>query len=134
MTQWHEVYTYSLVPKVLVTNPAKALKIVNPLTEDTAYLRTSLIPSLTAVVRNNIKYQDEKDLIANDEIYKLIKKDMIKFQKQLANYERVRKFVLLDKPFTIESGEITPSLKVKRKVLEQRYEKLIDSMYAAHKV
>ena len=83
---------------------------------------------------NNIKYQDEKDLIANDEIYKLIEKDMTKFQKQLANYERVRKFVLLDKPFTIESGEITPSLKVKRKVLEQRYEKLIDSMYAAHKV
>ena len=56
------------------------------------------------------------------------------FQKQLANFERVRKFVLLDRAFTIENGEITPSLKIKRKIVEKRYEKLIDSMYAAHKV
>ncbi|HED09033.1 MAG TPA: long-chain fatty acid--CoA ligase [Ignavibacteria bacterium] len=102
------------------------------------FLSALIVPDYEAIKEyadtNNIKYQDEKELIANDEIYKLIEKDMTKFQKQLANYERVRKFVLLDKPFTIESGEITPSLKVKRKVLEQRYEKLIDSMYAAHKV
>lgn len=51
----HEVYTYSLVPAD--TNNA-ALKILNPLTKDTAYLRTSLVPSLIDVVRKNKKFQD----------------------------------------------------------------------------
>ena len=54
---------------------------------------------------------------------------MTKFQKQLANYEKVRKFVLLEKPFTIETGEITPSMKIKRKFVEERYRNLIEEMY-----
>ena len=54
---------------------------------------------------------------------------MGRFQKKLANYERVRKFVLLDRPFTIENGEITPSLKIKRKVVEEKYGGLIEEMY-----
>ena len=83
---------------------------------------------------NNIKYNNEKELIENEEIYKTVERDMSKFQKQLANFERIRKFVLLDKPFTIENGEITPSLKIKRKVVEQRYEKLIDNMYSDQKI
>ena len=51
------------------------------------------------------------------------------FQKKLANYERVRKFALLDQPFSIESGEITPKLSVKRKFVEERYKNIIDTMY-----
>jgi len=82
---------------------------------------------------NNITYKETRELIKNSEINKLIEKDMAKYQKQLANFERIRKFVLLDRAFTIENGEITPSLKIKRKVVEQRYEKLIDSMYTEHK-
>jgi long-chain acyl-CoA synthetase len=54
---------------------------------------------------------------------------MSKLQKKLANYERVRKFALLDQPFTIETGEITPSLKIKRKVVEEKYNYLIEQMY-----
>jgi long-chain acyl-CoA synthetase len=54
---------------------------------------------------------------------------MGKLQKKLANYERVRKFALLDKPFTIETGEITPSLKIKRKVVEEKYGDVIEKMY-----
>ena len=53
----------------------------------------------------------------------------IQFQKKLANFERVRKFAILDKPFTIETGELTPSLKIKRKVVEERYKDLIEGMY-----
>ena len=54
---------------------------------------------------------------------------MIRFQKKLVNYERVRKFVLLDRPFTIDSGEITPSMKIKRKIVEENYNDLIELMY-----
>ena len=59
----------------------------------------------------------------------MLDKEMDQFQKKLANFERVRKFVLLDRPFTIESGEITPSLKIKRKYVEERYQDLIEQMY-----
>jgi long-chain acyl-CoA synthetase len=48
----------------------------------------------------------------------------------MANYERVRKFALLDKEFTIEAGELTPTQKVRRKQIEERYAQVIDSMYA----
>ncbi len=78
---------------------------------------------------HKIAYTDESELTSNEQIYKLIEDDMSKLQKQLANYESVRKFALLDKPFTIETGEITPSLKIKRKVVEEKYNYLIEKMY-----
>ena len=97
------------------------------------FLSALIVPDYEAVKEyadaHNIPYADEKDLAQNDEIYKLLEKDMVQFQKKLANYERVRKFVLLDNPFTIDSGEITPSLKIKRKVVEEKYSELINRMY-----
>ena len=80
---------------------------------------------------HKITYTNESDLTNNEQIYKLIEDDMSKLQKQLANYERVRKFALLDKPFTIETGEITPSLKIKRKVVEEKYGEVIEKMYTS---
>ena len=44
-------------------------------------------------------------------------------------FEKVRRFVLLDEPFTIESGEMTPSMKIRRKAVEERYRDLIEEMY-----
>jgi long-chain acyl-CoA synthetase len=76
-----------------------------------------------------INYTDNDDLIQQKVIYDLMENELVKFQKNLANYERVRKFAILDKPFSLESGEMTPSLKIKRKVIEQRYKHLIDEMY-----
>ncbi len=48
--------------------------------------------------------------------------------KGLASYESIKKFILLDQPFSIESGELTPSLKVKRKVVEENYKEEINFM------
>ena len=97
------------------------------------FLSALIVPDFEAVKEyadsHKISYSNEKDLVKNSEIYKVIEDDMSKFQKQLANYERVRKFVLLDKPFSIESGEITPSMKIKRKFVEERYGHLIEEMY-----
>ena len=76
-----------------------------------------------------INYTDNDDLIQQKDIYDLMENELVKFQKNLANYERVRKFAILDKPFSLESGEMTPSLKIKRKVIEERYKHLIDEMY-----
>ena len=60
---------------------------------------------------------------------KLIQKDIDNLQKDLANYERIRKFTLLEDHFSIEGGELTPTLKVKRKFVEEKYKEEIDNMY-----
>jgi long-chain acyl-CoA synthetase len=97
------------------------------------FLSALIVPDYEALKEyadaHKIPYSNEKDLTENNQIYKLIEDDMAKLQKNLANYERVRKFALLDKPFTIETGEITPSLKIKRKVVEEKYNYLIEQMY-----
>jgi len=97
------------------------------------FLSALIVPDYEAIKEyadsRNIPYNTIADLVKKKEIYDLIDKDMSQFQKKLANYERVRKFTLLEKPFTLETGEITPSLKVKRKFVEERYGHLIEEMY-----
>lgn len=97
------------------------------------FLTALIVPDFEAVKEyadsHKIPYDKVEDLVRDEEIYKMLDKEMDQFQKKLANYERVRKFVLLDRPFTIESGEITPSLKIKRKYVEERYQDLIEQMY-----
>lgn len=98
------------------------------------FLTALIVPDFDALKEyadsNNIDYDNMNDLVNNETIYSLVEKDLAVFQKQLTNYEKVRKFVLLDKPFTIETGELTPKLSVKRKVIEEKYKNLIEEMYA----
>ena len=77
----------------------------------------------------HILYSGNNELVADERIHEAIRKDMNGLQKDLAKYEQVRRFKLLPKPFTIEDGDLTPTLKVKRKVVEQKYADLIESMY-----
>ena len=51
-------------------------------------------------------------------------------QQQLASYEKVKRFTLLPNQFTMEKGELTNTLKIRRKVLEKNYSDVIDNMYA----
>ncbi|MEI7812443.1 MAG: long-chain fatty acid--CoA ligase [Ignavibacteria bacterium] len=97
------------------------------------FLSALIVPDFEAIKEyadsNNIPYQTVEDLTNSNEIYQIIEKDLERLQRRLANFERVRKFILLDKPFTLESGEVTPTLKLKRKIIEERYNNLIDEMY-----
>ena len=60
---------------------------------------------------------------------KVVQKDVTTITAHLADYERVRRIVLLVDEFSIEDGEMTPTLKVKRPVIDQKYGKLIDELY-----
>lgn len=82
---------------------------------------------------HKIPYENISDLTNSEEINQLVEKDIELLQKNLANYEKIRRFVLLDKPLSIDSGELTPTLKVKRKVVEERYSDLINSLYLESK-
>jgi len=97
------------------------------------FLTALIVPDFEALKEyadaHRISYSDEKELVKLKQIDDLLHNEFSKFQKNLANYERIRRFTMLDKPFTIENGEITPSLKIRRKVIEERYGNLIDDMY-----
>jgi len=77
----------------------------------------------------NISYYDERELAQNTEVIKLVESEINRVQANHAKYERVRKFTLLANPFTIEGGELTPSLKIKRRVIEEKYKAAINKMY-----
>jgi len=51
--------------------------------------------------------------------------------RELAQYEMPKKFLVLDRDFSIESGELTPTLKVKRRIVEQIHKERIEELYAA---
>ncbi len=97
------------------------------------FLSALIVPDFEAIKEyadsHNIKYDSIEELLSMKEIYDLFDKDMAQMQKKLANFERIRRFKLLSKPFTIETGEITPSMKVKRKFVEDEYAGLIEEMY-----
>lgn len=77
----------------------------------------------------NIRYSSNTDLARDPLINELMDKEINKIQQDLANYERVRRFTLLEKQFSIEEGELTPTQKIRRKVIEERYSNIIDGMY-----
>lgn len=69
------------------------------------------------------------ELVKEEKIYRHYELMFRTLQKNLARYEQVRKFVLLDHPLSVENDELTPSQKVRRRVVEERYRHLIEKMY-----
>ncbi|MBU2491357.1 MAG: long-chain fatty acid--CoA ligase [Bacteroidetes bacterium] len=97
------------------------------------FLTALIVPDFEALKEyadaNRIQYDSVEELVKMKQINELLDKELGVFQKNLANFERVRKFTLLEKPFSVEDGELTPKLSVKRKVVEERYGDLIEDMY-----
>ncbi len=73
---------------------------------------------------------DRVDLATFAPAIKLIQSDVTLLTGQLADYERIRRIALLPAEFTIDGGELTPTLKVKRRIIDQRFGKLIDELYS----
>ncbi len=77
-----------------------------------------------------IQFKNNEDLVNNPKVHEMIEKLINEYQKDLASYEQIKRFVLLPRPFSMESGELTNTLKIRRAVINKRYAKLIDAMYA----
>lgn len=83
--------------------------------------------TMPQVIGRTIKGKPSQDSAVRDYIQKAL--DAV--NAELSSYERLKCFDVLDNDFSIEGGELTPTLKVKRRVIDQRYRDAIDSMYAA---
>ncbi|HOI27566.1 MAG TPA: long-chain fatty acid--CoA ligase [Paludibacteraceae bacterium] len=97
------------------------------------FVSALIIPAYGAVKAyaeaKNIEYHSMEDLLKNENIINLFWDRIKQCQKDLATYEQVKKFTLLTKPFTSENGELTLTLKLKRKVIYQNYANEIEAMY-----
>jgi long-chain acyl-CoA synthetase len=79
----------------------------------------------------NLSYHSTAELIQLADVQAKVEREVMSMLKELAKFETPKKVVLLENDFTIESGELTPTLKVKRRVVEKRYKDQIDAAYGA---
>jgi len=78
---------------------------------------------------NGIPFRDRTDLCARDEIRDFMLAEVNRSTPDLASYERIKKVALLDRDFEISAGEMTPTLKVRRKYVEEKFKPTIDLLY-----
>ncbi len=98
------------------------------------YLTALLVPSFPALEEyaneKGIKFETHEELIKNLDIIKFYRERIDAQSKDLAHFEQIQKFSLLANPLTVERNEITPTMKVKRKVIAENYKDIITKMYA----
>ena len=95
----------------------------------TAVIVPAFEPLEKWALENNISFESPSALAKLPEIKTLIKSDIDSVNDDLASYETIKDFILADKPFSIETGELTPSLKVKRKIVMEKFKEQIEGMY-----
>lgn len=98
------------------------------------YVTAIIIPAFEALKeyarKKHIQYRSIEELIKNSDIRKMIEERIERLQANFAGFEQIKKFVLLPQEFTMESGELTNTLKIRRPVINRRYAREIESMYA----
>jgi long-chain acyl-CoA synthetase len=76
-----------------------------------------------------IRYSDEKELLADAKVISLFERQVDKCTAGLAKFEKIKRVALLESELTVEAGELTPTLKPRRRVIEQKYADVIDRLY-----
>ena len=95
---------------------------------------SALIVPVYGLVKNyakekGLEYKDMADLLQHPKVQALFRARIDTLQQQFAHYEQVKRFTLLSEPFSMERGELTNTLKLKRSVVAKNYKELIDKMY-----
>lgn len=98
------------------------------------YVAALIVPDFerlrTWAKEQSISTGDKQELITDRRVVEMIKADVNRLTRELADYEKVKRVALLGEEFSIDGGELTPTLKVKRRVVEQKYAELIESLYS----
>ena len=97
------------------------------------YLVALITPNIERIIDyardEKIDYIDIEELVTNSKILELYKERIDDFNSSLPSYETIKKFIVLPREFTIEGGELTPTLKLKRKEIYKIYRDRIEEMY-----
>jgi long-chain acyl-CoA synthetase len=119
------------IENVLKTNPYISNAVV--IGDRRKFISALLVPEFEKLEEyarsNNIIYESQEELTRKEEILNFMLAEVDRSTPNLASYEKIKKIALLDRDFEIGKGEITPTLKVKRNIVEEKYRNLIDSFY-----
>jgi long-chain acyl-CoA synthetase len=100
------------------------------------YITALIVPNIERLLElakeKHINYYELEDLVMHEPVQKLFEQRLAEINSRLAPYETIKKFVLLPHDFSIEGGELTPTMKLKRKVIYEKYKHRIEDMYADH--
>jgi long-chain acyl-CoA synthetase len=117
--------------KLLVDKYIDQIAVIADQRKFVSALIIPVYPLLEEYAREHqIPFENHEQLCANEQIIAMIKERIDTLQQQLAHYEQVKRFTLLPHHFTMEKGELTNTLKIKRRVLNVNYAKEIEAMYA----
>jgi len=116
--------------KILVDKYVAQIAVI---ADQRKFVSALIVPSLAELEEyakdNNIDYKKAEDLCQDKRIIKMLSERFETLQQQLAGYEQIKRFTLLPKPFTMEAGELTNTLKIRRAVLNKNYKEQIEAMY-----
>ena len=116
--------------KILVDKYIDQIAIIADQRKFVSALIIPVYPLLEEYAREHgIKFESREDLCRNEQINEMITERIDTLQQQLAHYEQIKRFTLLPHAFSMERGELTNTLKIKRRVLNENYKDLIDKMY-----
>jgi len=98
------------------------------------FMAALIVPDFDALKeyasQEGISFSKQSELLEDPKIKEIFSKEVKAMSRELSQHEKIRDFRLLDKSFTVENGELTPTLKVKRKVVEKEYKHLIDDIFS----
>ncbi len=104
--------------------------LFNPKTPaETREERIEYLRKRYAFIEQTLAGKDYRALVESAEVAALIQPFIDQVNTQIAKWETVKKFQILPRDLTVEEGELTPSLKVKRKAVEKKYVEVLDEMY-----
>ncbi|MCX8122645.1 MAG: long-chain fatty acid--CoA ligase [Spirochaetes bacterium] len=125
----------NIAPQVIETMLGEDLYIeqVVVVGDGRKYISALIVPNFEMLDEyaksKGIQYSTRQELITNPAIVEFYKNKIEKLTESLGQVEKIKKFTLMPQEFTQENGEITPTMKIRRKVIQQRYSQIIDKMY-----
>jgi long-chain acyl-CoA synthetase len=127
--------------KNVAPQPIESLLLANPYIQSVAvvgaerkFISALVVPEfsrLEAWARaRGLEFRDRADLCRREKVAAFLLEQIDKATPELAAYEKIKKIAVLDRDFDLEEGEITPTLKIRRNIVERKYKDIIDSLYA----
>lgn len=111
----------------------KFVDMIAVIADERKFVSALIVPDYKALIEyadtNNIQYDKVEDLFSNVDILRMLDARIEILQANFAPYEKIKKYRLLAEPFTMEGGELTNTLKVKRRFVAEKYKDIIDKMY-----
>jgi long-chain acyl-CoA synthetase len=126
--------------KNIAPAPIENLMLTSPLIDQILiigdkrkFLSALIVPNFEALQsyakEQNISFKDNEELVQNQKVRQYVANEVERLSADLARFEQIKAFRLMPEQFTIEAGELTPTLKIKRKVVEEKYMDMINNMY-----